>query len=147
MISDSIMNIMNKNGGYGITICVDFDGTCVTHSYPEVGEDIGAVPVLKKLVESGNKIILYTMRSDRPYKGRNLLQEAIDWFAENDIPLYGVNAHPGQSEWTDSPKAHCELSIDDRNLGCPTKIDYNLSRRPFVDWKKVEEILNNEGIL
>ena len=44
-------------------IAVDFDGTCVTHEFPEVGRDIGAVPVLKELVEKGHKIILYTMRS------------------------------------------------------------------------------------
>jgi hypothetical protein len=28
---------------------VDFDGTCVTHEYPKIGRDIGAVPVLKEL--------------------------------------------------------------------------------------------------
>lgn len=44
-------------------IAVDFDGTCVTHEFPEVGKDIGAVPVLKELVKKGHKIILYTMRS------------------------------------------------------------------------------------
>ena len=44
-------------------IVVDFDGTCVTHEFPEVGRDIGAVSVLKELVEKGHKIILYTMRS------------------------------------------------------------------------------------
>lgn len=31
-------------------IAVDFDGTCVTHEFPRVGKDIGAVPVLKELV-------------------------------------------------------------------------------------------------
>lgn len=37
-------------------IAVDFDGTCVTHEFPEVGKDIGAVPVLKELVEKGMQI-------------------------------------------------------------------------------------------
>lgn len=41
-------------------IAVDFDGTCVIHEFPKVGKDIGAVPVLKKLIEKGHKIILYT---------------------------------------------------------------------------------------
>lgn len=45
-------------------ICIDFDGTCVMHEFPEVGQDIGAVPVLKKLVEAGHNLILFTMRSD-----------------------------------------------------------------------------------
>jgi hypothetical protein len=49
-------------------ICIDFDGTCVTHEFPEVGKDIGAVPVLRKLVEQGHNLILFTMRSD--FKGK-----------------------------------------------------------------------------
>jgi len=35
-------------------IAVDFDGTCVSHAYPEVGIDIGAIPVLKRLVSNGH---------------------------------------------------------------------------------------------
>ena len=30
----------------------------------EIGKDIGAVPVLKELVENGHNLILFTMRSD-----------------------------------------------------------------------------------
>ena len=45
-------------------ICVDFDGTCVTHDFPEIGKDIGAIPILLRLVDAGHKLILYTMRSD-----------------------------------------------------------------------------------
>lgn len=30
-------------------IAVDFDGTVVTHAYPHIGNDIGAVPVLREL--------------------------------------------------------------------------------------------------
>ena len=33
-----------------MVIALDFDGTVVTHEYPYIGEDIGAVPVLKELV-------------------------------------------------------------------------------------------------
>ena len=45
-----------------MVIAIDFDGTCVTNEYPNVGNDIGAVPVLKRIVEKGHRIILYTMR-------------------------------------------------------------------------------------
>lgn len=45
-------------------IIIDFDGTCVTHEFPEVGKDIGAVSVLKELIKSGHNLILFTMRSD-----------------------------------------------------------------------------------
>lgn len=34
-----------------MTFAVDFDGTVVTHNYPEVGKNIGAEIVLKKLAE------------------------------------------------------------------------------------------------
>jgi hypothetical protein len=45
-------------------ILIDFDGTCVAHEFPKVGKDIGAVPVLKALVENGHNLILFTMRSE-----------------------------------------------------------------------------------
>ena len=46
-------------------IAVDFDGTVVTHDYPNVGRDVkGAKEVLGKLLHYGHKIILYTMRSN-----------------------------------------------------------------------------------
>lgn len=53
-------------------IAVDFDGTCVTHEYPKVGKDIGAVPVLKKLTNSGHQLILHTMRCNKE------LEEAVE---------------------------------------------------------------------
>ena len=45
-------------------IGIDFDGTCVTHEFPRIGKDIGAVPVLKELIANGHDLILFTMRSD-----------------------------------------------------------------------------------
>lgn len=79
-------------------IAVDFNGTCVTHEFPKVGKDIGAVSILKELIEKGHKIILYTMRSHPDKNNQNkalsgeiilndTLQDAIDWFKENEIPL------------------------------------------------------------
>ncbi len=133
-------------------ILVDFDGTVVTHDFPFVGKDIGSAVVLKKLVEKGHKLILFTMRSHRPYihpdgKPRDCLQEAIDWFAENDIPLYGVNTNPTQHEWTDSPKAYGQLMIDDIAIGVPLKVDKELSPRPFVDWFYLEMMLNANNLI
>lgn len=125
----------------GYTIGIDFDGTVVTHMYPEVGKDIGAVPVLKKIVKSGNKLILFTMRDSK----NGTLQDAINWFKENGIELYGVNTNPTQAGWTDSPKAHCNIYIDDAALGIPKNFDKE-SGRSYVDWKKVEKLLENEGV-
>ena len=117
-------------------IAVDFDGTCVTHEYPKVGKDIGAVPVLKKLTDSGHKLILNTMRSGKE------LADAIKWFIDNDIPLFGANENPTQKSWTTSPKVHANIYIDDAALGCPLKMDNAISNKPFVDWVMVEEILD-----
>lgn len=141
-----------------MTINIDFDGTCVTHSFPNIGKDIGAVPVLKKLTEKGHKLILFTMRSNRitfkdinhhivPDTKGTFLNDAIQWFIDNDIPLYGVQSNPDQHNWTESPKSYAELMIDDSALGCPLKYDSELSNRPFVDWEKVEEILIKSGII
>ena len=126
-------------------IGVDFDGTVVTHEYPEVGRDIGAVPVLKKLVNQGHRIILFTMRSHTKHNGRDTLNDAVSWFNKNNIPLFGVNENPTQRSWTSSPKPHCNIYIDDAALGIPT-VD-NPDGRPYVDWPRVEEMLKEKGIL
>ena len=122
-------------------IAVDFDGTCVTHDYPRVGKDIGAIPVLKALVQKGHKLILWTMRSGIG------LEAAVNWFKENDIPLYGIQINPGQQSWTSSPKAYAQLYIDDAALGCYLKEDKDLSDRPFVDWTLVEVTLKEKGLI
>ena len=123
-----------------IFIAVDFDGTCVTHEYPHTGLDVGAVPVLRELVDNGCKLILCTMRSGE------LLQKACDWFVKNGLPLYGVNCNPSQREWTDSPKIYADIYIDDCALGCPLKFRDGV-KRPFVDWVKVRELLVRDGVL
>ena len=138
-------------------ICIDFDGTCVTHEFPKVGKDIGAVPVLKKLVEAGHNLILFTMRSDIEEvtsddygihkQAGEYLTDAVNWFIDNQIPLHGVNVNPTQHTWTKSPKAYGQLYIDDAALGCPLIYNPEISDRPFVDWAKVEETLKTIGVL
>ena len=121
-------------------IALDFDGTVVTHAYPEVGEDIGAVAVLKELVAQDDKLILWTMRSGK------LLDEAVAWFKKHDIPLWAVNENPSQKEWTSSPKLHADLLIDDSALGCPTCF-LDGERRPAADWRRIREMLVRMGYL
>lgn len=138
-------------------IGIDFDGTCVTHDFPDIGKDIGAVKVLKRIIEKGHKLILFTMRSNRgdvetssrqihPHGG-DYLKKALDWFQENGIELYGVNQNPEQSSWTDSPKPYCTIYIDDAALGCPIEFDPALSKRPYVNWVKVEKYLEGMGVI
>lgn len=144
--------------GVSMIIAVDFDGTCVTHEFPNVGKDIGAVPVLKRLVEKGHHIILHTMRSHSNGKvgnfdkngnpiERDTLQDAIDWFEKNGIPLLGVNENPTQKRWTSSPKIFAHIYIDDAALGVPLKSDPQLSDRPYVNWKEIMNWLVINGIV
>lgn len=131
-----------------MVINVDFDGTVVKHAYPEIGGEVGSVPVLKRIVNNGHKLILFTMRDGKE------LEDAVNWFKSNDIPLYGIQTNPTQKEWTSSPKAYAQLMIDDSALGCPIKYDKILVGdalmkvgRPYVDWLRVEEELEKLGIL
>ncbi len=137
-------------------IAVDFDGTCVTHEFPKVGKDIGAAEILRKLVKNGHKIILNTMRGDEKKvftleNGNtwycNPLIDAVSWFRENDIPLYGINENPSQKRWTTSPKVFAHLYIDDMALGCPLINNLQYSIRPYVDWRCVEKYLKQNDII
>lgn len=132
-------------------IVLDFDGTVVKHRYPAVGEDIGATPVLERLVKNGHKLLLNTMRS-RNCEGVDTLQPAIDWFASRDIPLYGVNENPMQKEWTASPKVYGNIYIDDSAIGAPLKSDVgpitdSFSSAPYIDWGVVAIYLCYLGLL
>lgn len=141
-----------------MVINIDFDGTCVTHDFPRIGKSIGSEKILKKLTDKGHQLILFTMRSDREeakpvidptiqnVTGK-FLTDAVNWFKENDIPLYGIQTNPTQHNWTTSPKSYAELMIDDSALGCPLYYDIRLSNRMFVDWQEVEKILIEQKIL
>jgi hypothetical protein len=122
-------------------INIDFDGTATTHDYPRVGKDIGAQKVLKKLTDNGHELILFTMRSGKE------LTDAVNWFAQNNIPLYGIQTNPTQAAWTSSPKSLADLILDDSALGCPLKYDPTISSRVFVDWDIVEKMLVQIGYL
>lgn len=118
----------------GQVIAVDFDGTCVEHAYPFVGRDVGAARVLRRLVAEGARIVLWTCRHGQE------LSAAVCWFHENGVPLHGVNATPGQAAWSQSPKAHARIYIDDAALGCPLEQRPGAAR-PHVDWREVERRL------
>lgn len=141
-----------------IVIAVDFDGTAVSHEFPAVGKDIGSVRVLKRLVEAGHKLILWTMRGNPTDNtgssdevpvilNGNHLDDAVNWFKENGIELYGIQRNPTQDAWTKSPKCYAQLYIDDAALGAPLKRDTEISERAFIDWFAVEKILEMDGIL
>ena len=111
-------------------IGVDFDGTIVENAYPEIGEPVrGALPFLRDRIRHGDKIILWTVRSGAE------LDEAVEFLNDNDIILFGINNNPTQKKWSHSPKAHCDVYIDDRALGVPLYMSGK--RRWVVDWEKL----------
>lgn len=138
-------------------IAVDFDGTCLEHNFPELGADIGAVPILKRLVANGHKLILWTMRHDHteePYtndpdittiKG-NYLTDSLNWFLDNEIELWGVQTNPDQYTWTGSPKCYANLYIDDAALGCPL-IFPGEGKRPYADWFTIGKLLEEMKLI
>ena len=140
-------------------MAIDFDGTCVSHEFPNVGNEIGSIPVIKELIKNGHKIIIFTMRSNKKEgivpsddkyisdKFDNYLDQAVKWFNDNDIPLFGVNQNPESVLWTDSPKPYAHLYIDDSALGCPLKTDKKISEKPFADWGKIREYLIDNNII
>jgi len=115
-------------------IALDFDGTCVKHEFPMIGDDVpGAVPSLRQLSKDGDHFILWTMRSC------TYLERAIEWFVDKKIPLIGINSNVDQWRWTGSPKAFADMYIDDAAVGCPLIVGKHA--RPYVDWPKVMKII------
>lgn len=115
-------------------ICVDFDGTIVTHSFPKIGSDIGAFPWLQRWQEAGAKLVLWTMRSDGQEAG-NVLTEAVEYCKKKGVEFWAVNNNPEQASWTTSPKVYAHLYIDDAAYGCP--LVRPATSRPWVDWQQV----------
>lgn len=128
----------------GFVFGIDFDGTCVMHDFPQIGADCpGAVDTLKWIIANGGKLVLNTMRCNDEI--RAYLTESINWFYNNDIPLYGKNENPEQKSWTTSPKVYANIYVDDSALGCPLSFDEKLSNRSFVNWSAVKAILEYYG--
>lgn len=119
-----------------LIVAVDFDGTVVMHEYPKVGVSIGAVPWLKQAMEDfGVKLVLWTMRDGKE------LADAIDWFKLNKLDLWGIQTNPEQRVWTQSPKAYCQLYIDDCGLGAP--LIKPAQGKPYIDWSIAGPMLIN----
>lgn len=131
---------------YNMVIAVDFDGTIVTHRYPEIGAPVvGAIETLKCLHENGHKIFLWTMRGNKRYNGRDLLQEAVEYCEDNGITLYSANQSP--SQFSSSKKQYAQIYIDDAALGCPLIHPQNEWDRPYVDWQQVGLNLKKQELI
>lgn len=100
-----------------MTIAVDFDGTIVTHRYPEIGEELPfATETLRMLIKEQHRLILWSVREGK------LLDEAIEWCRERGVEFWAVNKDYPEENGTQnnnhfSRKIKADIFIDDRNLG------------------------------
>ena len=126
-----------------LIIGVDFDGTIVpAGAWPGL-EGVpplpGAVQVLHALMEAGHRLILWTIRDGAG------LQGAVTYTENFGVRWWGVNENPAQADphagWSASPKAHCDVFIDDKALGAP------LDANGDVDWVAAEGLLHQAGVL
>jgi len=96
-------------------IAVDFDGTIVTHEYPNIGKEIPfAIDTLKRLKKNPNyQIVMWTVREGA------LLDEAVEYCKSKGLEFYAVNNnYPEENAENKEPrKLKADLFIDDRNLG------------------------------
>jgi len=97
-------------------IAVDFDGTIVTHEYPEIGVPIVAtIDYLKAQKIMGNKLILWTCRTGKE------LKEAVDYCKSIGVFFDAVNEDVQSVKDTEfgknkSCKVCADFYLDDRSL-------------------------------
>lgn len=94
-------------------IAVDFDGTIVENSFPNIGAELPfAIESLKKIQQEQHQLILWTVREG------SLLQNAVDFCEKRGLFFYAVNQnYPDEKKGTCTRKLNADLFIDDRNLG------------------------------
>jgi len=120
-----------------VIIGLDFDGTCVDHRFPGIGPEAPhCTHILNLLLAEGNTLNLNTMR------GGKFLEEAQRWFIDKEVAIAGVNAHPGQSDWTTSPKVYAHVYVDDSGLGAPLIRPIGF-HHPCIDWQAVWDMLQD----
>jgi hydroxymethylpyrimidine pyrophosphatase-like HAD family hydrolase len=111
-------------------IAVDFDGTIVTHAYPQIGKEmLFAFATLKELQSRGHKLILWTFRSGE------LLDEAVEYCRKNGVEFYAVNKNYPEEVFSEniSRKVNADIFIDDRNVG------------GFRGWSETWQMLHPDG--
>lgn len=112
-------------------IAVDFDGTIVKDAYPKIGApQLFAFETLKKLEESGYRLILWTLREGKK------LEEAVEFCKQHGIEFYAVNRnYPDEVVDNHSiRKLHADIFIDDRNVG------------GFLGWGKIHQLMFNDEL-
>lgn len=120
-------------------IAIDFDGTCVTHEFPNIGRELpGCIETLKRLNEAGHILVLYSCRINA------YLYEARAWLEERGVKIEAANM---EADGTGARgKILYDLLIDDRALGCPLEYDA-VECSLSADWRKIAKKLEEYGVL
>lgn len=100
-------------------VAVDFDGTLCEDAFPEIGKPREkCIEYVKQLAEEGSKIILYTCRENGT---RKLLDEAVAFCGEWEIPIFAVNENPENEypaqyglTYDQGRKLYADLYLDDK---------------------------------
>jgi len=109
--------VENKPQRYDV-IAVDFDGTLCEDRFPDIGAPKPVViEFVKHHAARGTKIVLHTCRENLPQ--RAALDEAVEFCAAHEIPLYAVNENPSNpfpELYGTGPgrKVYADLYIDDK---------------------------------
>lgn len=122
-------------------IAVDFDGTIVEHEYPRIGKEIiFATETLRRLIEDGHQLILWTVREGK------LLDEAVEWCRKRGVVFYAVNKDFPEEDIEKnihfSRKLKVDLWIDDRNVGGLP--DWGTIYRIISEQKTYQQILQEK---
>ena len=130
-------------------IAVDFDGTLCENRWPQIGTaNLKLIWKLEALQRQGHKIILWTMRTHRPFgeEERDLLQEAVDFCKNHGLEFNGVNEpDPDNAAYfgNDSRKIYADIYIDDHNVSQSFADEYLI---PFVRNREAQDLIGaNHG--
>ena len=95
-----------------LILAIDFDGTCVEHKFPEIGEPLPeSFETLKEFIQAGDRLILWTWREGV------FLQEAIDFCREHGVEFESHNKNVIEHNYDKSRKVYADMYIDDRMPG------------------------------
>lgn len=104
-------------------IAVDFDGVLVRDEFPDIGKkNEEMVRAIKKLIEQGHEVILWTCRVDTE------LQNAVEWCKKNGLKFAAINDNAPSNKKkyekkypNGTRKVYADYYIDDHSINYELK--------------------------
>lgn len=129
-MKDICQNLKEKKIRF-LYVATDFDGTLCEDNFTEIGKlREKCIEYVKRLAEEGSKIILYTCRENGT---RKLLDEAVAFCQEWEIPIFAVNENP-ENEYPaqyglthdQGRKLYADLYLDDKAVNANEIASYDV---------------------